>query len=55
MTVPDQDVSAVVFGLGFFGFKNDGNNKMDFFFGVCSRITTFGKTHGCTAKTERAE
>jgi len=30
MPVPDQDVSDVVFGIGFFDFKRDDNNKIDF-------------------------
>jgi hypothetical protein len=30
MPVPDQVVSDVVFGLGFFDFKHEGKNKIDF-------------------------
>jgi hypothetical protein len=31
------------------------NWGVQFFFLGCSRIATFGKAHGCTAKTEKAE
>ena len=30
MPVPEQAVSDVFFGHGFFGFKHDGNNRIDF-------------------------
>ena len=30
MPVPDQAVSDVVFGPGFFDFKHEGKNKIDF-------------------------